>query len=464
MRNRSLPIFGAVLYFLYSWFFSDGLLISIVGISFTVFVFLDFVKKLGHTIPITELIVLIASLQWIVGASISYNIGVDHHRYYMYVNEATYMGYVVPSVIFLWLGFSTKKINLLKSKIESLFKNERARLKSQAIIFISIGLVAKFLGNSINAAALNFFFFLLSLVLFIGVIYLFFCFPKKKWIIFLITVGYLFVSSVRSGLFHDLLLVTVFLSFFLISERMSLLVKVLLLVISFSFAFTIQTVKSDLRAEVWQNAGNKNALDVFWNLVEEQFIQEPSSTLVSRNEQEDLEEANDANSRLNQGWIISKIMSNIPKNESYLGGETVLDAVSASFLPRFLFPDKKGAIGGIENFENITGLKLQKGTSMGLSITGEFYANFGTYGGWLAMFIYGWLISFFISWFIKNEGNGSPVVFIWLILLFYQVVKAETELIKIVNHLFKSLIVFYIIKIALSYINKTLLVKSIEKE
>ncbi|MFT6948560.1 MAG: hypothetical protein ACJARP_002994 [Vicingaceae bacterium] len=65
------------------------------------------------------------------------------------------------------------------------------------------------------------------------------------------------------------------------------------------------------------------------------------------NSQEALEETNKVNSRLNQGWIISKIMDNILQNEEYLGGETVIDALSTSFLPRFLFPDKKGTANGI---------------------------------------------------------------------------------------------------------------------
>ncbi|MFT5667747.1 MAG: multisubunit Na+/H+ antiporter MnhE subunit [Vicingaceae bacterium] len=79
---------------------------------------------------------------------------------------------------------------------------------------------------------------------------------------------------------------------------------------------------------------------------------------------------------------------------------------------------------------------------MGLSITGEFYANFGVFGGWVAMFIYGLVLSVIIRRFVTNAGKTSPIAIIWLVLLFYQLVKAETELIKIINHLFKSLIVF----------------------
>jgi hypothetical protein len=458
-NNKFLPVIAGLLYFLYSLLFTDSIFITAVGLAFTGYVFVDFVQKLGHVIPIKEMILLIGALQWILGAAISYNISVQHYRYYMYVDEATYMGYVVPSVIFLWLGFSLNKVVLSKRKIESLFQQQAMQLKTHAALFIVVGLSARMLGSINNVSGLSFLLYLVSLVLYIGVIYLFYCYPKRKWLIFLITVGYLFVSSVQAGLFHDLLLVTVFLSFFLIAEKVSFVFKVSLLVISFAFAFTIQTVKSDLRAEIWNNPGGQNALELFWSLAEQQFFQSPNSTQSSVNTKEDLEETNEVNSRLNQGWIISKIMDNIPKNEEYLGGETVIDALSASFLPRFLFPDKKGTASGIQEFQKISGLQLQPGTSMGLSITGEFYANFGVLGGWLAMFIYGLLLSVFIKWFINNAGEASPVAFIWLVLLFYQVVKAETELIKIINHLFKSLIVFYLIKYLMGIFNQKFLIK-----
>lgn len=447
MNNRLLPLICALLYFLYNLFFTDTLLITSVGISFTVFLFVDFVNKLGHTIPVKELILLIASMQWIVGASISYDISVQHYRYYMYVNEKTYMSYVVPSVFFLWLGLSVIKSNYSKVKLKELFNNEGEAMKRQAFLLIFIGVLSRLLSSFLNVDSLNFIFYLFNIVLFIGVVYLFFCYPKRKWILFLLTVGYLFVLSANSGLFHDFLLTTVFLSFFLISERLKFVWKVSLLVVSFLFSFVIQTVKSDLRDEVWENSENVSGINLFWELAEQQFLQEPTNETIYSGNQEDLEQVNDANSRLNQGWIISKIMDNVPKNKEHLKGETVTDALVASFLPRFLFPNKKGAIAGIENFQDITGLKLQRGTSMGLSVTGEFYANYGVYGGWLAIFIYGIFISLFINWFVKYAGNSSPITYVWLILLFYQVVKAETELIKIVNHLFKSLIVFYVIKI-----------------
>ncbi|NBG66654.1 hypothetical protein [Acidiluteibacter ferrifornacis] len=408
---------------------------------------MDFVNKLGHLIPIKELIILIASLQWILGASISYQISVQHYRYYMYVDESTYMSYIVPSLILLWLGFQLVNVKLIKQKIVDLFAEEKDTLKKHGFVFVTIGLISRIVVSLISIPSLSFVLYLLNLVLIIGVVYLFFCYPNRKWSLFLLTITSFFISAIYSGLFHGFLLIAIFLTFFVISEKMKFVSKMFMLVISFGVVFTIQTVKTELRSEVWVSSNKKDALSVFWNLVQSQFFQESTTKSSLNYESEKLNETNEVNSRLNQGWIISKIMSNIPYKEDYLGGETVREAFSSSLLPRFLFPDKKGAADGIEDFKRITGLDLQRGTSMGLSITGEFYANYGIYGGWLAIFIYGLLISLFIKWFINFSGHKSPLTYIWLVLIFYQVVKAETELIKILNHMFKSLIIFYIFKL-----------------
>ena len=81
---------------------------------------------------------------------------------------------------------------------------------------------------------------------------------------------------------------------------------------------------------------------------------------------------------------------------------------------------------------------------MGLSIAAEFYANFGIIGGWIAILVYGIFLAFTIRLLVNNLGHNSPLIFLWFILVFFQVVKAETELMKIINHITKSIVFFMI--------------------
>src|SRR5690606_29433178 len=95
--------------------------------------------------------------------------------------------------------------------------------------------------------------------------------------------------------------------------------------------------------------------------------------------------------------------------------------------------------GGQENFRKYTGLNLSDNTSMGLSIIGEFYANFGVAKGVLMMGVWGLLLVFVWKRLVFNSYK-IPLLIFFLPLIFLQVVKAETELLVVLNHLIKSII------------------------
>ena len=88
--------------------------------------------------------------------------------------------------------------------------------------------------------------------------------------------------------------------------------------------------------------------------------------------------------RINQGWIVARVMRYVPSIEPYADGQTIIDAISASVMPRALARDKAVA-GGKSNMKVFAGLQLSEGTSMNLGFAGEMYANFGLWGfGFLA--------------------------------------------------------------------------------
>src|SRR5690606_15706315 len=132
-------------------------------------------------------------------------------------------------------------------------------------------------------------------------------------------------------------------------------------------------------------SGNK--LVLFLSILEDKVVNEEITETDDQN----------VNIRLNQGWIISAIMYNVPFKEPFADGSTIAEAVSASILPRFLDKNKKRA-GGQENFEKFTGLQIGSGTSMGLSIIGESYANFDVIGGIVFMGVWG----LFLAWYWRG--------------------------------------------------------------
>lgn len=102
--------------------------------------------------------------------------------------------------------------------------------------------------------------------------------------------------------------------------------------------------------------------------------------------------------------------------------------------------------GGQDNFKKYTGLEIGSGTSMGLSIIGESYANFGVFGGIIFMGAWG----LFLAWYwrgIVNFVHKYPLLLFFIPIIYLQVIKAETELVVVLNHLVKSsiaIVLFFI--------------------
>jgi len=404
-------------------------ILSIIGVAIVGYVFVRFIKGLGNRIPILELLLLIAGLQWIIGPAIEYVKSTHHYKYFMYVDEYTYMSYAVPSYLILVLtvlyGIKTEpKINF---KAEHFYKESK-----HGVSIFFIGLFCDLMQSKVPGG-LQFFFFLLANFKYVGALILLFSNQKKHRYLFYGSIVYLFFSSLRAALFHDFILWgTFFYMFWAYKVKPSIKMSLIIIFSGFIFGTVIQLVKSDYRALVWDGySGNK--LELFVNVLDKK---------LSGGFAENTEEQGELNVRLNQGWIISAVMDHTPRNQPFADGGTIIEAISASVLPRFLNPNKKEA-GGVENFKKYTGLSLGAATSMGISMVGEFYANFGVIGGVFFMGLWGWVLSKFWQ-FLLFKSKSKVIILFFLPLVFLQVVKAETELVVVLNHLVKSILVVFL--------------------
>jgi hypothetical protein len=144
--------------------------------------------------------------------------------------------------------------------------------------------------------------------------------------------------------------------------------------------------------------------------------------------------------RLNQGWIVSAVMANVPSKVPFAEGETVTAAFVA-LAPRFLLPNKTKA-GGRDNFRKYTGLPIGDSTSMCICVLGEAYANFGDFGGIAFMGLFGAVFAISYSRILKWVVRHPDFLF-WIPLIFYQAIKAETDLVVIANQIVKGSIVAF---------------------
>lgn len=402
---------------------------TVTGLIAVVFVFTRFVNNLGKGVPILELMVLLAGLQWIVGAYIEYLNPSSHYKYYMYVPEDTYMGYVVPAYLCFAVAVlvGVRTINTAVLPV-----NRFPEVKAYGLTVFLIGVFFDLISGFVPGS-LGFFAFIVANFKFAGAIILFFSDDPKLKKIFYGSLIYLFLSALQKAMFHDLILWSLFFyMFWAIKHKPSKQQIYLTILIGVLSVSTLQTIKAAYRSQVWGGyQGNK--LELFANL----FVQE-----LFFSEAEDSEDENLNNVRLNQGWIISAIMDEIPRRVAYLEGETVWEAISASILPRFLNPEKKKA-GGQENFRRFTGLQIADSTSMGISIIGEAYGNFKVVGGIVFMGVWGYFVV--LIWrFLFRKSLKNVMFLAFLPIIFLQVVKAETELVVVLNHLIKASIVVFL--------------------
>ena len=384
---------------------------------------LKFIDDLGKNISIKNTIAFIATLQWLLGPVLGYYYNdLIYFNYRMSIPKEVYFGYVLPATILFLVGLYSNKEKRVNMQFLRSLNIDYFRKGSFFIIF---GFFARFI-------PIAFLSYLLSGLMFVGVFYMFASTNKTKyyWIAFVF--GNLIIYSIGSGFFHELLLWgSFFLMIYFLAYPKKYIVRLLIILTAFGFAYLIQLAKSDYRELLWSGQLEQSSkIGAFIATIDKKV-----------NAPDDMAETQFGNIivRLNQGWIIAKVMDNIPSREPFAEGATVKNAIIASIFPRIVNPNKAIA-GGHSNMQRFAGVDLNAGTSMDISQVGEAYANFGTTGGIIFMLLLGlffnWIIKFITRW-----SNNYPDLIFWIPLIFLQVVKAETSLVTVLNHLTKALLV-----------------------
>jgi hypothetical protein len=387
--------------------------------------FKELYQKVDKGLPLLELANLIAVLQWTIGPALSYFYGIDHYRYHMYVPEEVYFSYVLPatclfSASILGFGLFAKQEELLSGLNRDFFFN-------YGVYLFLVAIAAEFTTGR-APGSIQFFFHLLSQLRYVAALYFLLSRHPYGLLLAAVASSSLFINSSSSGMFHDLLLwlALIFCIWYPTAKWLHYR-KALIFTAAAIAIFAIQVVKQDYRERL--KSGDRPSL-VFMAI-------DYLSPAGKAWEQDVLSLAL---VRLNQGWIVSAVMNNVPTNEPFAQGATVSEAVIA-LTPRFLLPNKATA-GGRENFRKYTGLPIADSTAMCICVLGEAYANFGEIGGIVFMAIFG---SFFalsysriLKWTVRH-----PDFLLWIPLIFYQAIKAETDLVVIANQIVKGSIVAF---------------------
>lgn len=417
--------------------FTELYYVSAIGVAMFVCVFVKFVQDLGKRIEVRDLIAFLAILQWVLGPVLAYNVLPYDELYWMDVPESVYMGYVVPACLALVVGlyFPLSDDRLVAAEdIEKvkIYANENPYIGYLiAGVGIAAGMVSKYL-----PASLSFLFFLLSGMQFVGVYLILFSDSKIKWLAFAGVMGMVIMAAVLQGMFGELVLWMMFallvIAFVL---KIPMIGKIAILSLGMLLVMLLQSTKQEYRMATWYAESDKSNSEIFQEIALDR-ISQPAKLF----EAEPLE---NVGARLNQGWIIARIMGHMPEKYAFVKGETIETAIYAGLLPRVLAPTKAKA-GGRANFERFTGTELPESTSMDISLVGEGFANYGVFGGIVFLLIIGLFYNLIIIKVIAISKN-HPSLVLWLPILFFQVIKAETDFATVFNHFTKAALVTYMV-------------------
>ncbi|MEI6411929.1 MAG: hypothetical protein WCR52_21230, partial [Bacteroidota bacterium] len=236
----------------------------------------------------------------------------------------------------------------------------------------------------------------------------------------------------------------VLITFFIILSlqwELKFITKLSAIVIGFFFILVLQSVKGEYRAATWSSG--KDSASTFGTLVSQKI--DSKESLINQDNLFFLV------TRFNNGWQISRTMARVPAKLPYGNGETILISLAATIAPRVIWPDKP-EMGGKFNLDRYWGQNFGR-TAMNISPLGEGYANFGVFGGIVYMFFFGLLLNWCIER-MMNWVDKRPTIICWFPLIFYSFYGVETDLLSILNALFKGVVFTYFFLRSYKYFTK----------
>jgi hypothetical protein len=407
---------------------------SLIAFAICLFQFNLLFNAFGSVIPIRYLAGTLMCIQMLLGPAFAYN-GLDEYQYMTYqmkVPEDTYFQYVIPAVILFILG-----LNVTAGKLKGEVLDQKAVMHyvdnsgNLPYIFIGVGFVASVVAGFFGSG-LTFVFVLLSNAKFIGLFMLLMGSKKLKLLPIVVVMGSIIMDALSIAMFHDLLVWFIMLGAIIsIKYQFKFVVKATATAAFILIAVVIQQLKKDYR----QSSGIEGTgLETFEKVYKDQS---QDNSLFS------YEKLAESNVRINQGYIITNIMSTVPQRVPFENGKEMIRILEAAFLPRIIAPNKLNA-GDREIFMKYTGLQLRKGTSMGLSSVGDAYINFGVVGGSIFMFFLGLAFSEVLNAFQKYSKE-FPFLLLFTPLVFYYPIRPDCELQTTLGHLVKSCMLIYFV-------------------
>lgn len=388
---------------------------------------------IARSVPwIPGMVALVAFIQWVLAPWASYYVPPDASVFEMTQSAADYFAYAVPVTLLFTLGMYLPMWRVGRYVPQRRMLNEPKSFRATCDAMVAIGTVGYLLLYKVPASV-RYTMELTTYLAFVGAYGLMLVNHKGWWWRLIFVLGIRMAISTGSGLFHEFMLWLAYSAALWVFARRVRGRTVLLLVVAGGFFVgVLDEAKLAFRKQI-ALAPEMSVSDRFaalGNAVGSQ-AQEPVETFTGA-------ALSHFVTRLNQGWIIARVMYWVPVQEPYAEGETIINAFRAALIPRMLDPGKYEAGGGVY-FERFTGFTLYN-TSMNLSPAGEMYANFGFYGGMIGCFCFGFGLGLIYRQFAV-ASERSVLWWAWAPYVMLYAMMAENGIGEAVNQIAKSALV-----------------------
>lgn len=407
-----------------------------IGLFF--YMILKFVRDLGKKIVILDIIILLSIAQWLISATITYQIFNRHNKLaslwetFMTLSSDEYFAFTLPGTLALILGLRFP-LNWSKQPSHQMLVSRAKKHLGEH----------KYLGPVLSFAGMAVFFFVpllpveiraiftfFSQLLYVGLFYVLFS-PRStyKTFMLIIVLGTTILNSMMTGMYGELLFWgMLYVIMFFMEYRPSYIQKILIIIGGFTLILLLQSIKNEYREKTWVSEEGREAdFSYFATLIFDR-LSTPSSMVQT-------ERIFDVVNRANQGFLIAQTLQYVPKYEPFCHGETIYKAIAGAIVPRILWPDKP-MTGGKEMVRRFLGAP-DVFYSFNLSPLGEAYVNFGKLGGIIFMFFYGLIFKGAFTYTL-SLSDRYPSIIAWLPLLFVGSLNVETDFLTTFGSLVKA--------------------------
>jgi hypothetical protein len=350
----------------------------------------------------------------------------------MPIKEDVYFSYALPAIFFLFLGVFIFNRDIRIDNIFNRIEPVQASRLGYLLLCVSYFFdIIQFAGVSTFDSIISF----TSYLKYIGVFCFLFTKDKMRYILIGIVYIQLAFIVLRGGVFiHFFIWSTYLFFFFVLIFKFSFWVRATFIFIAAPVLILVQGVKHEYRKATWE--GNREAgVELFGELANREQTDEPfaQSSGVIRTV-----------GRLTQGWHLGLTLKRVPQKEPFSNGDELISDITSSLIPRLFLPNKK-VVGSQDKFYKFTGHRLWGSTSMTIGVLGDFYINFGRWGSFAGLFIFGAVIARLLFLFMRRYVLSDPINVIWVPFLLSYLIRANNDFYMVFNNMTKGFIIFLFI-------------------